>query len=204
MKIFVLVLIAIGCGSSEPAGGRGSAAGAGRPAVTDPLGFCERARLVMTGRRACFPEDTSLKMGLAELAELVRDAPTAPPQRRRVGVTCAVMLDGMMRAEQPLLCPLDVTDAERAELAAFLGAWYGARTAPPKTGDPATDAALVDLARRRDAACACKDLACARLAGRDLDDGLASTAPAVARDAAAQMVDEVGRCRQQLANRPPD
>ncbi len=204
MKLVVLaMLLALGCGSkSEPSGGSGSGAGSGRPTVTDPLGFCERARMVMTGRRKCFPEDTSIKMGLEEIVDLVKDAPAEPSPRRRVAATCAVMLAGLMRAEQPRNCPLDVTEEERAELSAFLAAWYGERTAPPTTGDAAADAALVKLASQRDAACACKDLACARQAGSELDAALPSDAPAIARDAAAKMVDEVARCRQKLANSP--
>jgi len=204
MKLVVLgVLLALGCGSKgEPSGGSGSGAGSGRPTVTDPLGFCERARMVMTGRRKCFPEDTSIKMGLEEIVDLVKDAPADPSPRRRIAATCAVMLDGMMRVEQPRNCPLDVTEEERAELSAFLAAWYGERTAPPTTGDAAADAALVTLAAQRDAACACKDLACARQAGSALDAALSPGAPTTARDAAAKMVDEVARCRQKLANSP--
>ena len=158
--------------------------------------------MVMTGRRKCFPEDTSIKMGLEEIVDLVKDAPADPSPRRRIAATCAVMLDGMMRVEQPRNCPLDVTEEERAELAAFLAAWYGERTAPPTTGDAAADAALVKLAGQRDAACACKDLACARQAGSALDAALSPGAPTTARDAAAKMVDEVARCRQKLANSP--
>lgn len=205
MKLVVLaVLITIGCGSKgEPSGGGGSGARAARPTVTDPLGFCERAQMVMVGRRKCFPEDTSIKMGIEEIIDLVKDAPTEPDKRRRVAVKCAVMLDGMMRVEQPKNCPLDVTEDERAELATFLGAWYGERTAPPTTGHAAADAALVKLAGQRDAACACKDLACARKAGDEVDATLPSDAPAAATAAAASMVDEVARCRQQLVNAPP-
>jgi len=98
-------------------------------------------------------------------------------------------------AELPSRCH----EEERAELAAFLAAWYGERTAPPTTGDAAADAALVTLAGQRDAACACKDLACARQAGSALDAALSPGAPTTARDAAAKMVDEVARCRQKLA-----
>lgn len=206
MKLLVLaaLLFAIGCGSKkEPPGSSGSGADLARPTITDPLGFCERARMVMAGRRKCFPEDTSIKMGLESIVDLVSGAPAEPEGRRRVAVTCAVMLQGMMRAEQPKNCPLDVTDDERAELTTFLAAWYGERTAPPKTGNADVDAALVKLAGQRDAACACKDLACARQAGTALDAALPSDAPTTASDAAAKMVDEVARCKQQVVNAPP-
>lgn len=204
MKIGVLaVVFAIGCGSKgEPSGNNGSAAELARPTVTDPIGFCERARMVMVGRRKCFPEDTSIKMGLEELVDLVSNAPADPDKRRRVAATCAITLQGLMRAEQPKNCPLDVTDSERAELSTFLAAWYGERTAAPTTGNAGADAALVKLAGQRDAACACKDLACARQAGSELT-ALPSDAPAPATAAGAKMVDEVARCRQQLANAPP-
>ena len=203
MKLAVLaVLIAVGCGSkSEPSAGNGSALA--RPTVTDPLGFCDRARIVMLGRRKCFPEDTSLKMGLESLIDLVKDAPAETEPRRRLAVQCAVMLQGLMRSEQPKHCPLDVTDDERTELSTFLAAWYGERTAAPKTGSAEIDAALVKLAGQRDEACACKDLTCARKIGGELDAALPSDAPAAARDAAAKMVDEVARCKQQLTNVPP-
>lgn len=203
MKLFFLaVLIAIGCGSKrEPPGGSGSAESV-RPSISDPLGFCERARWVLLGRQKCFPEDTSIKMGIEEIADLVGKAPAEPEPRRRLAVKCAVMLDGMSRVEQPKNCPLDVTDDERAELSTFLAAWYGERTAAPSTGNADVDAALVKLAGQRDAACACKDLACARTAGSELE-ALPSDAPTTASDAAAKMVDEVARCRQQLTNSPP-
>jgi hypothetical protein len=155
----------------------------------------------MEGRRKCFPEDTSIKMGLDELISLVRDAPADPAKRRRIAATCAVTLQGVMNAEQPKNCPLDVTDPERAELTAFLDAWYGERTPAPATGNATTDAALVKLAGQRDAACACKDLACARTAGSALE-AMPSDAPAPATEAAAKMVDEVTRCRQKLAFAP--
>lgn len=205
MKVFVLAgLFVIGCGSkSEPSGGSGSATTTARPTITDPIGFCERARIVMSGRRKCFPEDTSLKMGLDSLVKLVSEAPADADKRRRVAVTCAVMLEGMMRVEQPKNCPLDVTDDERAELSAFLAAWYGERTAPPTTGNAATDEALVKLAAQRDAACACKNLTCARDAGSAVDASLPADAPPTARDAAAKMIDEVARCKSKLVNSPP-
>jgi hypothetical protein len=174
--------------------------------VTDPIGFCARARAVMTGRRKCFPEDTSIKMGLDSLAELEESAPVDPAKRRHVAAECAVMLDGMMRAEQPKNCPLDVTDGERNELAAFLTAWYGERTAAPTTGNAGVDASLVKLAALRDEACACKDLACARAANTKLDKGgspVASDAPAAAIDASIKMLDEMTRCRQKLTYGAP-
>ncbi|CAN5923807.1 hypothetical protein BH11MYX3_BH11MYX3_00500 [soil metagenome] len=132
MKLFaIVVLIALGCGSkTEPSAGSGSAVVVPRPTVTDPIGFCERARLMMLGRRKCFPEDTSLKMGLEEIEDLVAKAPADPQLRRTSAAACASMLDGMMRAQQPRNCPLDVTDAERAELATFLAAWKAERAAP--------------------------------------------------------------------------
>ncbi|MBA3458113.1 MAG: hypothetical protein H0T42_33835 [Deltaproteobacteria bacterium] len=203
MKLVVFaVLVAIGCNSkSEPSAG--GAPPAARPTVTDPLGFCERARMVLMGRRKCFPEDTSINMAFESIIDLVKAPPAEPEARRRVGVTCAVMLQGMMRAEAPKNCPLDVSEEERGELTAFLTAWYGERTAPPKTGNADLDAMLVKLAGQRDAACACKDLTCARAAGAAVDATLPSDVPPSARDAAAKMVDEVARCKQQLVNAPP-
>ena len=201
------MLLAVGCGKAkESTPSAGSAAPVARPTVTDPIGFCARARAVMTGRRKCFPEDTSIKMGLESLADLEANAPPDPPKRRHVAAECAVMLDGMMRAEQPKNCPLDVTDEERSELAAFLTAWYSERTAAPTTGNAEVDTALVKLAALRDEACACKDLACAHAIAAKLDKDakpLPSDAPAAAQDAAAKMADEVTRCRQKLTYGAP-
>lgn len=200
MKIAVLaVLLAMGCGSKkEPAAG--SAGSAVRPTITDPLGFCERARLLMMGRRKCFPEDTSLQMGITAIDEDVARAPADPVPRRRVAAQCAIMVEGMMRAKQPLDCPLDVTDEERAELAAFLASWYGERTAPEATGNAAVDAVLAKLVTQRDTACACKDMACTRQAETGMNDlALPADAPPVANDTKAKILDEVARCKQKLA-----
>jgi hypothetical protein len=204
MKLCILaVVLAFGCTSSKESSS--AEASRARPTVTDPLGFCDRARMVITGRRKCFPEDTSIKMALDGIAKLQASAPADPDKRRHVAAECAVMLDGMMRVEQPKDCPLDVTDDERTELSAFLAAWYGERTAAPKTGDATTDTAVTKLAGHRDAACACKDTACARTAATELESGLAalpSETPAAARDAAAKMLDEARRCKQKLAFAP--
>jgi hypothetical protein len=207
MKVCILAaLLAFGCKSAKEAAPGGSAAAAARPSVTDPLGFCERASAMMMARRKCFPEDSSIKMGLDGIADLENGAPADAEGRRHVAAQCAVMLDGMMRAEQPKNCPLDVTDDERRELAAFMTAWYGERTAAPTTGNVAADTAVAKLAERRDAACACKDLTCARSAGTGLDADLAalpSDTSRTQRDAAAKMIDEVARCRQKLAYGTP-
>ena len=50
MKVCLLaVVLASGCGSSKEASpAAGSAAPVARPSVTDPLGYCERARAVPT------------------------------------------------------------------------------------------------------------------------------------------------------------
>ena len=186
------LLVAAGCGSrKEPAA---------RPGVADPMGFCQRARAVLVRRKKCFSEDTSIKMAFESISDLERNAPEAPGPRRRVAAQCAVMLDGMVRVEQPPDCPLDATDAELAELTTFLAAWYSERTAPPKTGDAGADAALVALAKQRDAACACKNAACVRATQLD---AVAADAPKVALDASAQMIDEVARCKQKLVYGAP-
>lgn len=202
MKICIIALVlAVGCGSKDSSPSAGSAAPVARPSVTDPVGFCERARAVLIGRRKCFPEDTSIKMALETLDDAETNAPQDPQLRHNVGGGCAMTLDSMMRAEQPRNCPLDVTDSERKELADFLTAWFAERTDAPTTGNADTDTALGKLAAQRDAACACKDLACAHKVGDGLDKAklsLPSDAPAAALAAAGKMIDEVTRCRQKL------
>lgn len=207
MKLYLLAawFALLGCASKhEPGAGSAGSAAVERPSVTDPLGFCDRARIMMSRRRVCFPEDTSLKMGLDEIADIQGKAPTEAGPRRKAAAKCAEMLDGMMRAQQPPNCPLDVTNEERAELTAFLAAWYGERTPAPKTGDADLDAALVTLAAQRDAACACKDLGCLRKAATDLEThaALPGKPPATAVDAAAAMVDQVARCKHVLTFGP--
>ncbi len=129
--IAIVVLVSLGCGSkSEPSAGSGSAVIEPRPTVTDPIGFCVRARRMMLGRRKCFPEDSSLKMGLEEIEDRIASPPADPKLRRAAAAACAAMLDGMMRAEQPRNCPLDVTDSERSELAAFLAGSSATPSAP--------------------------------------------------------------------------
>lgn len=91
-----------------------------RVSVADPIGFCERARILVQTRRKCFPEDSSLKMALEEIEGYATSAPVAVEPRREVAKKCARMLDGMLRAQQPANCPFDVLDSERQELAAFL------------------------------------------------------------------------------------
>ena len=199
----VAMLLMLGCGKAKESTPSAGSATTARPTVTDPIGFCARASHVMTGRRKCFPEDTSIKMGLESLADLEATAPADPAKRRHVAAECAVMLDGMMRAEQPKNCPLDVTDGERSELAAFLTAWYSERTAAPTTGNADADAALVKLAALRDEACACKDLACAHAVGAKVDKTSPIDEPAAAHDASGKMIDEVTRCRQKLTYGAP-
>ncbi len=208
MKISVLaVLLALGCGSSkEAAPTAGSSATVERPTVTDPIGFCARARMLVLGRQKCFPEDTSLKMGLDEIAELEAKAPPAGEPRRKVAADCAVMLDSMMRVHQPKNCPLDVTDDERSELTAFLTAWYGERTAVPATLDADATAAMTKVAAHRDAACACATGDCARKAIKDLDGAIAKLPAETANagdGAAAKMSNEATRCKQKLVYGAP-
>ncbi len=202
MKFCAVVLVALlGCSKDTPSPEEKAA---GRPAVDDPMGFCTRARFVLVRRKSCFAEDTSIKMALDELMKLEASAPTDKAARRKVAAKCAVQLDGLMRVEQPHDCPLDVTDSERAELTAFLDAWYGERTPAPTTGDADADAALKELATKRDTACACKDTACAREIATSLEKySVPAGSPQAAADAAAQMIDEVGRCKQKLAFAPP-
>jgi hypothetical protein len=197
----VLVVFALGCGSKDSSP---EAKASARPSVDDPIGFCTRARGVLLRRKQCFSEDTSIKMALEELMKLEATAPQDKVARRKVAAKCAVQLDGLMRVEQPRECPLDATDSERAELTAFLDAWYGERTAAPTTGNVAADAALQELVIKRDAACACATTACAREIATSLEGyALASDAPKEASDAASQMIEEVGRCKQKLAFAPP-
>jgi hypothetical protein len=195
----LLVLFVLGCSKDSPP----EATVAARPTVDDPLGFCERARFVLVRRKKCFAEDTSIKMALDELAKTVASAPTDPVLRRKAAARCAIQLDGLMRVEQPRDCPLDATDSERAELTTFLDAWYGERTAAPITGNADADAALKELAAKRDEACTCKDTACARAIATSLEKyALPSGSPDTASVVAAQMIEEVGRCKQKLAFAP--
>ena len=183
MKSWLLVVLVLGCSAKKEAPKE-------RPSVADPMGFCDRERAVMMHRRPCFPEDVSIKMGLAEITERERTAPAEPAARRRVAAECAVMLDSMMRAEQPAACPLDVTPGERAELAAFLSDWYGERSAAP-----AGNAELTKLAAQRDAACACKDLKCLHAAADDMEKS--------ADPIAVKIFDETARCKQRLTYGAP-
>jgi hypothetical protein len=201
MKPYAAVLLlVVACSSKEPEGNNVKQ----RTSVDDPIGFCTRARGVLLRRKKCFAEDTSIKMALDELMKLESTAPTDKAARRKVAAKCAVQLDGLMRVEQPHDCPLDATDSERAELTAFLDAWYGERTPAPATGNAAADAALKELAAKRDTACACKDTACAREIATSLETySLDAGAPKAATDAATQMIEEVGRCKQKLAFAPP-
>lgn len=190
-----LVLALAACGSSGDQPGAAPAPGE-RPAIADPLGFCERDRLALVRRAACFPEDASLKMAIDDLDRRVRTAPAEPAARRAAAAQCAIDLHGVMRAAQPAMCPLDMTEPEKTELAGFLAAWFGERTAPPATGDASADAALADLAKQRDAICACRAMDCARPLLAAL--GSPPDAPAAAATAGARIVDEARRCKQKL------
>lgn len=202
MKICALALLAVlGCGSAkETKPAQGSAVPVERPSVTDPIGFCARTTNLILARRKCFPEDTSLQMALDEVAGLEAKAPAPADARRAVAAQCAVMLDSMMRVQQPKNCPLDVTDTERAELSAFLTAWYGERTAVPAQLDGAATVALTKVAELRDAACACTSTDCARAAITKLTASLGAL-PAESKeasDASTKMIDEATRCKQKL------
>jgi len=126
LRAFALIL-AVGCGSKGDGNENVVPPPSARASVTDPIGFCERAERVIIRRKKCFAEDVSLKMALDEVRDYFRKAPADPDERIKTALLCAKMLDGMSKAEQPALCPLDMLDEEREELAAFL-----AKHAPPK------------------------------------------------------------------------
>ena len=118
VRALLLVTALAACGSKEEAPAKQEPIE--RISVADPIGYCERARILIMGRRKCFPEDTSLQMALDELARYAGTAPKEPEPRREVAKKCARMLDGLMRVQQPKDCPFDVLDSEREELTTFL------------------------------------------------------------------------------------
>lgn len=128
MRWIALLALLAACKSKAP----DAAPPEARPSISDPIGFCARARLMLNGRRKCFPEDTSIKMALEEIAGIESSAPMDAGERRKSAAKCAVMLDGMLKVEQPANCPPDSTDAEVAELATFLAAWDKEKKAAPK------------------------------------------------------------------------
>jgi hypothetical protein len=185
----------------DPSGADASTA-APAAASFDPMVLCDRAAAALDRISACFPEAGSASVA-KETVDSFRQAPPSDPYfRRGAAAICAELLDGMLRQPTPKPCDLGVSEALRREATDFLAAWYAERTAPPDTGNAAADRSLADLAKLRDEACACADMACTAQVDQKLLASLtplSDDAPTVARDAAGRMIDELSRCRRRVA-----
>jgi hypothetical protein len=161
--------------------------------------WCARAIDVVKQFDRCAHPDGGVRAELAELAALrnSRDA-DARVVRNLTGMCVERLQMGLVAAERRA-CKIALPAKQRAELEAFLTAWFGARTQPVATGDPGLDRQIKAIARARDRLCACStaDVGCLTAARGDVDEAvmaLRARPTGAVRDAVTAMSDEASRC----------
>ncbi len=199
------------CGSkpSEQAAGSGSGSSTlpARPvAVADAappaLEICQIGRAAVDQATCPKPEDreglVKAKQAMDGLVDTIGKLGTADP--RQFQVLCAQMLLAIERDAKQVNCTIELEPAKRAQITAFLDAWYGQRTPVTPTGDAAADAVVARIVAMRDAACECRDAACLELVDRQLVtiEPMPQAAPRSARDLAGKLLDDAARCASRV------
>jgi hypothetical protein len=196
-------LLVIGCGSSSPARPPPPAEASAPPAAaaasvaSDPLSYCTLAVAAVDELARCkgttFGANRELYAGLATNRD--------PAFARKSGAMCAGFVEALLTEPDGKSCAFSFRD-RRAELGAFLDAYYAERVKLEPTGHAGADAVLAAVAAHRDTVCACADEPCVRAvekrdAGWDAKP-LPKDAPAKARDLAGAMIDDIGKCSSDL------
>ena len=204
--VVVAALGAAGCkGNSAPpaatVGSASSGAAAAGPAPATP-GFdaCGLGTRLLAEVTSCAskanPKDWKMtQQGFTTVADTVRKSGNASSQ-----VMCAQMLQAVEGDLGKVGCTMEVSGAERAQLADLMASWYAQRTPVVPTGDAASDEVITRIARARDRMCACTDLACLTEVDATLDllGSFPKTAPATAKDLGSKLIDDMGRCETRV------
>jgi hypothetical protein len=161
--------------------------------------WCARAIEVTKHFNRCVQPDVGVRAELADLAALRDSSDTDAYVVHRLTGMCVERLQMHLLTARRRSCRIVESGKQAAAREAFLKAWFGARTQPVSTGDPAVDRQVRAIARARDRLCACStaDVGCLTAARRDVDEAvmaLPSTPAGAGRDAVTAMSDEASRC----------
>jgi hypothetical protein len=209
MRHFAFALV-LGCGGASPSAPSGpttpqappsppiapppAPADRGPPtSASDPLSYCRLAVHLIDELSTC----RNTTDGFASMRAQYADFATHQRElARKSGALCATFVEGVI--EDPVVedCVFSVRD-RRAEVTAFLDAYYAERVKIDPTGHAGADAVLAGIAKHRDAVCACSDEPCTRALDKSetwLAKPLPEDAPVKARDLAGLLIDDVSKC----------
>jgi hypothetical protein len=197
--------------TSPPASGTGSAASpaAGAGSAASPSDICQSSLIALDRATCPSPEIqqqlASTKKSLEGVIKTTGTVTDADP--RQFQVMCAQLFLAIERDATKLKCTVELDARRRQELTALLDAWYGQRTAVVPTGDAAADVVIAQMAKLRDAACACKDAACLDRLDTQLTmiKAMPANAPDAARTLGSKLLEDAGRCasRVRTLDAPP-
>jgi len=197
--------------ASPPAAGADSAAppAAGAGSAAAPSDICQSSLIALDRADCPTPEIqqqlASTKKSLEGVIKTMGTVSDADP--RQFQVMCAQLFLAIERDATKLKCKVELDARRRQELDALLDAWYGQRTPVVPTGDAAADVVIAQMAKLRDAACACKDAACLDRLDAQLTTikVMPTNAPDTARTLASKILEDAGRCasRVRTLDAPP-
>jgi hypothetical protein len=191
--------------SSGPSPGASPASPAPAPsAAADPAvpDICKASLASLDGTSCTAPEIRQnlfdAKKAISGVVETIGKIGSADP--RQFQVMCAQMLLAIERDVAKLKCAVAIDPRQRAEITAFLDAWYGQRTPVVPTGDSASDAMIARIVAVRDAACQCRDAACLDRVDKQLAEigDLPATATPAARTLGSKLLEDAGRCASRV------
>jgi hypothetical protein len=187
---------------SSTAPGPAQPAGAAVALPADPIVFCDFADRALVGAIACVPESKDqAEMGRRSIATAKETASKDEPFRSITAALCAGIADGIVHETEWRKCAIVLSATERAQVRAFLDAYYAQRSTPRPTGNPEVDRALQQFAAIRDKYCACETTDCADAAHREFDaasETIPRAASRSARDDIGALHDDTQRCRQRI------
>lgn len=159
----------------------------------------------------CHPRDAeAIRDALESVDFLVASArrPDAPGDvRERVAAMCSLMAfsyDAELAKTAGLTCPVALTPGERERVHGTVRSYFGRRTVPRPTPDPAVSQTLRELANARDAMCACADPPCVERVHGQADAAvkpIPEHLPEATADAVA-ILDEISRCALRVEAHP--
>jgi hypothetical protein len=168
----------------------------------DPIVFCDYADRMLVGAIACIPESKDeVERARRSIAMTKETASKDEPFRSISAALCAAIVDGIVHETEWRKCDVVLSATERAQVRAFLDAYYARRTTPRPTGDAEVDRALQQFAALRDRYCACESVDCAAAVEPELEaagKALPRAASSSARDDLGELFDDTRRCKQRI------